>query len=371
MSAEFPYFEFGGAAREIGFQHGSQVRNLVHQHLQMALDKLSAVGVVHGEARRRARLYQPFIERYTPLFADELAGLAVGAGIAPEDAYILQLRAELQTDLSEGAEPVAAVQAREAIANECTTFAISGNQSADGLPIAGQNADLPAPTRELGIVMKVRPDDGRPALLMLTPAGQISYIGINDRGMAAFANFINTGGWRAGFPRYLLSRTALEHDSIAAARARLAVIRRASSRNLILMERGGAAVDLELAVAREGVIEPHNGVIAHANHFVSPDMLDEEQARGDRLANSCTRQARMAEMIDERRGSITLEDTMRFFRDRANAPDAICRHEGDGPGDYMTFASVIARPSVGELYVAPGPPDRHEYKRYELSPAGA
>ena len=27
----------------------------------------------------------------------------------------------------------------------------------------------------------------------------------------------------------------------------------------------------------------------------------------------------------------------------------------------MTFASVIARPSVGELYVAPGPPDQHEY----------
>jgi isopenicillin-N N-acyltransferase-like protein len=189
--------------------------------------------------------------------------------------------------------------------------------------------------------------------------------------MAAFANFINTGGWRAGFPRYLLSRTALEHDSIAAARARLAGIQRASSRNLILMERNGDAIDLELAVVREGIIEPKDGVIAHANHFVSPDVLDEEQAKGDRLANSCTRHARMAELIDERKGSITLEDTMRFFRDRTNAPDAICRYEGDGPGDYMTFASVIARPSAGELYVAPGPPDQNEYARYELARAVA
>jgi len=75
----------------------------------------------------------------------------------------------------------------------------------------------------------------------------------------------------------------------------------------------------------------------------------------------------MTELIDSKRGSITVEDTMSFFRDREHAPDAICRHEGDGPGDYVTFASVIARPSVGELYVAPGPPDRHEYQRYTLA----
>jgi isopenicillin-N N-acyltransferase-like protein len=133
------------------------------------------------------------------------------------------------------------------------------------------------------------------------------------------------------------------------------------------MDKTGAAVDLELAVEREGVIEPDRGVITHANHFVSPDVLDEEQATGDRLANSCTRHDRMRELIEEKRGTITLEDTIGFFRDRVNAPDAICRHEDDGPGDYMTFASVIARPSAGELFVAPGPPDQNEFARYDFA----
>jgi hypothetical protein len=100
MTTAFPYFEFTGNARDIGYQHGNQARDLVHEHLRTALGKLSAGGVDHDEARRRAKLhYQPYIERYTPLFAQELAGLAEGAGMAPEDAYILQLRAELQADL--------------------------------------------------------------------------------------------------------------------------------------------------------------------------------------------------------------------------------------------------------------------------------
>lgn len=366
MTATFPYFEFAGSPHEIGYQHGSQARELVHRHLKMALGKLAAAGVDHAEARRRAELYMPHIERHTPKFARELEGLAEGAGIEVADAYILQLRAELQTTNFDaaGGDSAAEAREREAIANECTTFAISGEVTADGVPIAGQNADLPAPTCELGIVMRVTPDDGRPELLMLTPAGQISYIGINDRGMAVFANFINTAGWRPGFPRYLLSRTILEHDSIATARQRLARIERASSRNVVIMQGDGQAIDLELAVEREGVIEPDEGVITHANHFVAPEVVDEEQARGDRLANSCTRHERMRELIESKRGAITVEDTMTFFRDRANAPDAICRYEGDGPDDYMTFASVIARPSVGELFVAPGPPDQHEYTRY-------
>jgi isopenicillin-N N-acyltransferase-like protein len=333
----------------------------------MATGKLRAAGIDGPEQRRRARLYIPYIEEYAPKFAREIKGLAQGADITVEEAYMLQLRAELQTTDFDAEGSQAAAEAREMIANECTTFAISGDVTADGIPIAGQNADLPAPTLELGIVMKITHDDDRPDILMLTPAGQISYIGISGNKLAAFANFINTTGWRAGYPRYLFSRTVLEQDSIASARARLAPIRRASSRNLIVMDGTGDAVDLELAVDCEGVIEPRNGVIAHSNHFLAPEVQDEEQAKGDRLQTSCTRYERMTELIESKRGSITVEDTMNFFRDRAHAPDAICRHEGDGPSDYMTFASVIARPSIGELYVAPGPPDQNAYTRYALN----
>lgn len=362
MTAQFPYFEFSGTNRDIGRQHGKLAGELVHRHLTMALGKLEAKDIDCKTARTRARLYIPFIEEHAPHFAEELAGLAEGAEMPVEDAYILQLRAELAVAPGEdGTEQAAMV--REALAHECTTFAISGAHTADGVPIAGQNADLPAGTLDVGLIMKTAPND-KPALLMLTPAGQISYIGMNDQGMSVFANFLNTGNWRAGFPRYLLSRTALEHDSIDAALERIATIPRASSRNMLMMERSGNAVDMELAVEREARLEPEDGIIAHSNHFVAVELGDCETSTEDRLKNSCLRLDRMNELIRSESGSITPETTMRFCRDRENTPDAICRHLGDGPADYITFASVIARPSVGEMWVAPGPPDENDYTRY-------
>ena len=114
MSATFPYFEFSGSPREIGYQHGSQAREIVHRHLDMALGKLAAAGIDRAEARRRAGLYIPHIERHTPKFARELEGLAEGAGIEVTDAYILQLRAELQTtDFATAGAGDAASAARE------------------------------------------------------------------------------------------------------------------------------------------------------------------------------------------------------------------------------------------------------------------
>lgn len=363
---QFPYFEFSGSRYDVGKQHGRDAGEYVHRHLNMALGKLEARGVDHQTARNRAAQYMPFIERYAPGFAEELRGLADGADFELADAYILQLRAELAVNPGVEMDSVDAARAREALANECTTFAVHGSLTVDGEPIAGQNADLPAGTKDVSIVARLAPNDA-PHVLMLLPAGQISYIGISDQHMAVFANFLNTTGWKPGYPRYLFSRTILEEKSIDAGVTRLSKIPRASSRNVMAVDGEGNAIDLELSVERAGRLDPQNGVLVHSNHFLDESMRDEERAEGDRFENSCRRYDRMRELIESERGNISVESAMRFFRDRENAPDAICRHLGDGPGDYITFASVIARPSVGELYVAPGPPDRHDFTRYTLN----
>lgn len=362
----FPYYEFSGSNYEIGLQHGRLAGDYVHRHLDMALGKLAVRDVDQALARERAAVYMPYIERHAPHFAVELRGLADGAQISVEDAYILQLRAELAVNPGVEMDAFEAARSREAIANECTTFAVSGALTADGQPLAGQNADLPAGTLDVAIMARIQPDE-QPGFLMLLPAGQLSYIGINDRGLAVFANFLNTDGWRPGFPRYLLSRTVLEHDSIDGALAQLRTIPRASSRNVLIMDGAGNSVSVEYAVDVEGQVDPTDGVLVHTNHFVDPAVAACEQAEGDRLVNSCTRLNRMRELLEAERGAITPESVMTSFRDRAHAPDAICRHIGDGPGDYITFASIIARPSTGDLWVAPGPPDQHAYTHYMLS----
>ena len=51
-----------------------------------------------------------------------------------------------------------------------------------------------------------------------------------------------------------------------------------------------------------------------------------------------------------------------------SAPDAICRRPGDdAASDVITFASVIAAPGEGRMWVAVGPPDAHPYQEYAFS----
>jgi isopenicillin-N N-acyltransferase-like protein len=220
---------------------------------------------------------------------EEIQGVAEGAGISIAEAYVLQLRAELQR------HDLTAVDTR----GECTTFAALGEAVVHGNPLVGQNADLPAFYTEIGVVVHIVPNDG-PEILMLTPAGQISYIGINDRGLGVFGNFLNSDGWRPGFPRYLLTRLALLHETAKDAAAAVRVLPRASSRNLIMLDATNSAVDIETIPTRTAMLQPDGGILVHSNHFLADVFLDEERASADRLKNSQSRYDRMRELLMRR-----------------------------------------------------------------------
>lgn len=357
IDRSFPFFRFRGSHRQIGRQHGAACRQLILRHRDLALARLrSHAGVDLDWALGAALDYRPFVQRHTPFLDEEIQGLAEGAGITLAEAYLLQLRAELT---------IAAGQ-EDPDSRECTTFAALPEATADGVGLAGQNADLPHFYAELGIVMELVPDDG-PALLMFTPAGQVSYIGLNSLGLCIFANFLTCGGWRPGFPRYLLSRLALTRGSVAEALAAIRAVERASSRNLLMLDAAGAAVDLETTPTRDAAIEPQDGLLAHANHYLSAELRDEERSPERSWANSAARQARIEALLAAERGRLDLARMEAIMRDRAGLPDAICDAPGDNEFDSSTVASVIAAPALGQLWVAVGPPDRHPYQRYRFS----
>ncbi len=270
MSQEttFPFFRLQGSHREIGRQFGEATAEMVHRHRDLALGRLGLrSGVSVEQALAAAMRYRPFVIEHARFLDEEIQGVATGAGITLEEAYLLQLRAELAVTkgLYRSAEP----------GDECTTFAILGEATSDGAPLVGQNADLPAFYRDIAVVAEIVPDDA-PAVLMLLPAGQVSYIGINERGLGVFANFLTCDGWRLGYPRYLLSRLALTHETVDEAIAAFRSAPRASSRNMIVADRQGAAADLETTPTRDARLEPSNGILTHANHYTAPSQLDEE-----------------------------------------------------------------------------------------------
>jgi isopenicillin-N N-acyltransferase-like protein len=352
----FPHYRFSGTHEQIGEQFGEACRDLIHLHLDRALARLGdRNGLSREDALAKALTYQPWVVRYTPFFDDEIKGMARAASVSLPEAYLLQLRAEVATPIL------------DEDTNECTTFAVQPEATANGIGIVGQNADLPTFYGEIAITAEIRPDD-QPAVLMVLPAGQVSYIGINDRGLGVFANFVTCDGWRSGFPRYFLSRLALTEATVDGAIARVRGVRRASSRNLIMLDARGTAADLETTPTRDARLEPDDGLLAHSNHFVHDSLLDEERSEAKHVANSRVRLRQMRELLVANRGALDAGRMQAIMRDRACHPDTICRMPGDDPdSDVITFASVIAEPSEGRMSVAVGPPSENPYVLHQFS----
>ncbi len=354
----FPFHRFTGTHREIGRQFGEACQDLIRQHRDKALGRLREKNHISADRGRSAAAeYRSTVLEHAPFFDEEVQGLAEGAGIDLSDAYLLQLRAELGVttppDLIDGAD-------------ECTSFAVLSEATSTGESLIGQNADLPAFYRDISVVVELVPDD-QPSILMLTPAGQMSYIGINDRGMGVFANFVTCDGWRVGFPRYFLSRLALTHERVDDAIAAIRSVPRASSRNLIMMDRSGTAADLETTPTDDARIDPVNNLLAHANHYTADSLQAEERSTGRQLRNSQVRQARMETLLREHHGQLSPARMREILRDRVAIPDSICRADDDREGsDIITFASVIAEPGLGRIQVAIGPPSVYQYHQYEF-----
>jgi isopenicillin-N N-acyltransferase like protein len=350
----FPSYRFSGTHRQIGQQFGEACSERIKKHLDYALTRLQKdVKITSSQALEEAALqYQPFVTKYAPSFDEEIRGVSEGAGISLAEAYFLQLRAEMY-------------QHFDPADHECTTFAVLSEASNDGTPLIGQNVDLHSFYTDCNVVVEIVPNDG-PAFLMLTPAGQVSFVGINNRGMGVFGNFITCDGWRVGFPRYMFSRLALTKNSLSEAVSTLENVHRASSRNLIMMDHSGKAIDLEVVPTRLAAIEPEDGLLAHSNHFISESLLDQEKKVGEDLVNSKARLQRMQELLKANHGHIDVTVMEEIMRDRETAPHTLCRMPGDF-GTGTTSASVIAEPSKGKLWIAMGPPNQYEYKCYTFT----
>jgi len=274
----FPSFRLAGTHRQIGRQFGEAAAVLIRHHLHRALERLKAhSSLSRTDALAAAMQYRPYVQAFAPFLDEEIVGVAEGAGLRLEEAYLLQLRAEAAAVPAATAAPLPRLTADDDAGDECTSVAVQPEATTIGSGLIAHNADLPAFYREVGVVLEIVPEDA-PAVLMLTPAGQVSYIGMNDRGLAVVANYLTCDGWRVGFPRYLLSRVALTHQRVDDAIAAVRAIPRASSRNLVLLDAEGTAADLEMTPTQDARLEPEDGLLAHANHYVAPALHAEERA---------------------------------------------------------------------------------------------
>ena len=327
----FPYIEVSGTSYEMGYQHGAQALELIKRYLSW-IEKLTGLSrdVLCGNAME----FLPYIEALSPEFVEEIKGLSEGADISFEEALLCQVRGE-------------AAQVHQ---SGCTAFALKGEATSEGQTLAGQNQDLDPEFAELSIILKVKPTDNRPQTIMFTFAGQLAYQGMNEHGLAQFANNVYDYKWRPGVSHYPLKRIMFEKRTTQECVEVLRAHRACSAANVVLADNSGNITDVEVR-PEEGIAiykPEHSDCIVHANHYITEEFAVFET---NSLPDSVVRHNRMHDLIKENWGSITVETMKTILADHEGDPGAICRH---GKDKWHSICGYIAEPALSLLHVRRG-----------------
>lgn len=326
---EFPLIQVSGSASEMGRQHGEQARTRIGQYIS-AIEVMT--GLDRNELGRRALWFLPMLEQFSPAYTEEIRGLAEGAHIPLGQAMLCQVRLEAMR-VTEG----------------CSAFALTGAATENGQPLAGQNQDLEPEFESLGIVLQVRPDDGRPPAVFFTFAGQLGYAGMNGHGVAHFANKLYGDPWRPGLPFYPLRRAFLEQRSVAHCLDLARKTRTCAAANFVFCDGSGAIGDVE--IRPEAAIEfqgTHPDALLHTNHYLVDRFKPYETMD---MPDSPCRLDRLTTVIMGSWGQWNVDRLKSALADHEGSPAAICRH---GAGGTHSIAGYIAEPARSLLHVRRG-----------------
>jgi len=288
------------------------------------------------------------IDAWAPSLAEEIAGIAEGAGLPVDDVAALNARTEV----------LALLGARGR--GECSTVVVLDGPGDE--PVAMQNWDWHEHLREAMHVLHVDHGDGR-VVRTLTEYGIVGKIGVSSRGLGLLLNILHhdADGQGMGVPVHVIARRVLDDAGDLAEAAELVASARASASSaMTLVGVEGAecaAVTAEVFPAGPRFVLPgRDGVLLHTNHFLAP-----EAALGERerlfAPDSYVRLGVLQRAV---RGDSGRADVLRALGSRFGGGGAICcrpRHDAPLGDRWATLATIELHVRAGRLTVhRDGPP---------------
>ncbi|MDA9487821.1 C45 family autoproteolytic acyltransferase/hydolase [Bradyrhizobium sp. CCBAU 11361] len=367
MVEPFPLIEISGPPRERGRQYGQKAagrikKGTTHYFAQLKELSLDAKGVA-----ALVRDYLPVIEAFEPSYIEEMRGIAEGADVPFEDVVLLNAR----TEIIKLANP--AIRARLKTPDEpdgCTGVVALPAATANGRLIHAQNWDWKRECAETAVVLRVRRDDG-PDLMTFTEAGALGRCGFNAVGIAITANYLQSDRdyRQVGVPLALIRRKVLEQEHLALAMRAVYCTRKSAANNMIVSHREGVAIDFECAPDETFQVHPQNGLLVHANHFVSPVALGKLKDAGIQdTPDSLYRDIRVRDLLQPHIGSITFDTVKNALFDEFAYPWSVCRPPRRNLSNNLsaTVAMILMEPASGLMQVAPLPALNREFTSYRL-----
>jgi len=340
-----------GAPREMGRQLGEAAQDEIRGFAEIALQRVNkTMRVSRQRAMSIAARSTEFARGYSPEMLEELHGMADSSHVPFDELMLLQVRNQLRPDAEAG----------------CTSLSLGSPAIATKGAIVAQNWDNDPALDPFTIVLARKPS-GKPALVNLTQAGLIAYIGFNDAGIGLCLNTLPAPSREVGVPHYFTVRGIYEAGSLAGAIEAVRRAQRAIPANIMLATPQGPA-DLEVTVDDVRVLSGEQGQVTHANHCKHPELLAVNDAFPE-LIESYPRQQRIDKLLSAAGGPLSLEAVKRALKDHEGHPRSICRHPNDDPqtGYWQTVFSVIIEPDQQRMHVSRGTPCEHPYETYELA----
>ena len=343
----FPYYEFAGDPYSIGHAIGKRLSVSIRRQVDETLNAGRILGMSRSQAVDWAMDQVPRIDALGgPAWMEELKGLAEGADIPMGAAVALQVRPGTGF-MPEG----------------CTALGVSSDASATGQPIGAQNRDLVPAYRSRMVVLKLRPE-GCPAMLMLSVPGELGGVGINEHGVAVFANSLWSQGDRHWQAPPLTRRALLECASADEAATKMSAMNSPAIANFLVIDAAGRIRNFEILSQATVVIARDRGMLVHGNHCLDPRLRPHE-VEPSPAPGSPGRCTRMQSLLQAAAGSLTVDEVKRLLADHSGNPEAICRH-AKGKGDWETAAAVIAEPASRSLHLSYGPPCERRFATYRI-----
>lgn len=318
-----------GSPSDAGFAHGRARAGALRAFLDDGLARLNHLRTAPttlAELRPVIRAHRAVLESAAPELAEEVRGLAEGAGIDHDEAMLLQLRRE--------------ILGYRTVRGDCTTYARRA-----GGPVLAQTVDLNGNLDDQIAVLDV--ERGGTRSLVLSFAGLLGYLGVNSHGLAVGLNLVLGGRWRPGVPPYLAIRLLLDSArDVGEAAALLRTLPLASSRSIMLCDPTEAAY-VEILGDEQRVVR--GAELVHTNHYLHADL-----APGDELnvfaRNSSTRRldACRAGLARLPAGAAPADHFALLAQPPIRVPDT-----GNIAAE-RTVATVVMLPALGELHVSPG-----------------
>ncbi|RSL52973.1 hypothetical protein CEP54_010612 [Fusarium duplospermum] len=336
-----------GTPYEIGVQHGQQAKDQVLGSLSYygSLFK-STCSLEWPNVRNEATKYLDTLEKLCPEYLEEMRGIAEGAEVPLLDIVALNVRTEINFGLF-SEDPELPIEL-----DGCTALAI---KSGHGPSFLSQNWDWQTRQGENLIVYTVhQPDTDIPRFSIVTEAGIIGKIGLNESGVGVCLNAIKARGVdHTRWPVHLALRKVLESSSRQSAINELVSTGLAGSAHLLIADELGATGLESTAKTVELVPADDQGVVIHSNHLLLNHDGSEEHLW---LLDSPQRSDRMQHLVKEELSSkqaLNSSDIFKLFQDEEGYPNGINR-DAVGDSSAETLFNIIMNLSERTATIAFG-----------------